>query len=79
MLLFGLGAGTPLVVLGSVLQGVAQRLRGRMMTGGRCEKVVLGAIMLLIGVAIFTGLNKPFESWAVQASPDGLTRLTTRF
>lgn len=79
MLLFGLGAGTPLVVLGSVSQGVAQRLRGRMMTGGRYGKIILGAIMLLIGVAIFTGLDKQFESWVVDVSPAWLTRLTTRF
>lgn len=79
MLLFGLGAGTPLVLLGSVSQGVAVRLRGRLMTGGRVGKIVLGAVMLLIGVAIFTGMDKQFETWAVQASPDWLTRLTTRF
>ena len=79
MLLFGLGAGTPLAVLGSVSQGVSLRLRGRMMTGGRYGKVVLGVIMLLIGLAIFTGLDKQFESWAVQVSPAWLTRLTTRF
>lgn len=79
MLLFGLGAGTPLVLLGSVPLGVAQRLRGRLIAGGRHGKLFLGAIMLLIGMAIFTGLDKQFESWAVQASPAWLTRLTTRF
>lgn len=79
MLLFGLGAGTPLVLLGSVSQAVAVRLRGRLMTGGRVGKIVLGAVMLLIGVAIFTGMDKQFETWAVQASPNWLTRLTTRF
>ena len=79
MLLFGLGAGTPLAVLGSVSQGVSLRLRGRLMTGGRYGKVVLGVIMLLIAMAIFTGLDKQFESWVVQVSPAWLTRLTTRF
>ncbi len=79
MLLFGLGAGTPLVVLGSVSQGVAQRLRGRMMTGGRYGKIILGAVMLLIGMAILTGLDKQFESWLVDVSPPWLTRLTTQF
>jgi len=54
-------------------------LRGRLMTGGRVGKIFLGAVMLLIGVAIFTGMDKQFETWAVQASPDWLTRLTTRF
>lgn len=79
MLLFGLGAGTPLVLLGSVSREASMRLRGRLLTGGRYGKVLLGGVMLLIGVAIFTGLDKQFETWAVQASPDWLTRLTTRF
>lgn len=79
MLLFGLGAGTPLVVLGSVSRDVALRLRGRLMTGGQTGKIALGAVMLLIGVAIFTGLDKQLESAVVDASPAWLTRLTTRF
>ena len=77
MLLFGLGAGTPLVVLGSVSRDVAMRLRGKMMTGGQYGKIALGAVMLLIGVAIFTGIDKQFESWVVDVSPAWLTRLTT--
>ena len=79
MLLFGLGAGTPLVLLGSVSREASMRLRGRLLTGGRYGKFLLGGVMLLIGVAIFTGLDKQFETWAVQVSPDWLTRLTTRF
>ena len=79
MLLFGLGAGTPLVVLGSVSRDVATRLRARMMSGGKYGKIILGVAMLVIGLGIFTGLDKRFESFAVDASPAWLTRLTTRF
>jgi hypothetical protein len=30
-------------------------------------------------MAIMTGWDKRFEAWAVRASPDWLTNLTTRF
>jgi hypothetical protein len=33
----------------------------------------------LIGLAILTGLDRPFEAFLVAASPDWLTRLSTRF
>lgn len=79
MLLFGLGAGTPLVVLGSVSREVTHRMRGRLMTGGQFGKVALGAVMLLLGLSILTGLDKSFEAVIVDISPDWLTRLTTRY
>ena len=79
MLVFGLGAGTPLVVLGSLSRATVMRFRGKLMSAGKTGKLVLGAVMLLIGVAILTGWDKRFEAWAVNASPDWLTELTTRY
>jgi cytochrome c-type biogenesis protein len=79
MAVFGLGAGTPLVVLGSLSRATVMKVRGRMMTAGKRGKVVLGILMLAIGIAILTGWDKRFEAWAVQASPAWLTELTTRF
>jgi len=79
MLLFGLGAGTPLLVFGSLSREVANRLRGRLMTGGRVGKLALGAAMLLLGASILSGLDKHVEAFIVDLSPDWLTRLTTRY
>ena len=79
MLLFGLGAGTPLLVFGSLSREVANRLRGRLMTGGRVGKLALGAAMLLLGASILSGLDKHVEALIVDLSPDWLTRLTTRY
>jgi len=79
MMVFALGAGTPLVVLGSVSRVAVMRLRGRMMAAGKYGKSILGGLLILVGAAILTGLDKSFETWAVQVSPDWLTRLTTRF
>ena len=79
MLLFGLGAGTPLVVIGSLSHEVMQRLRSKMLAASRGGRWVLGVAMLAIGVAILIGWDKGFETWAVENSPDWLTELTTRY
>lgn len=79
MAIFGLGAGSPLVVLGSLSRGTAQRLRGRMMAAGKSGKMILGVVMLAIGLAVLTGWDKHFEAWAVRVSPAWLTELTTRY
>jgi cytochrome c biogenesis protein CcdA len=79
MLLFGLGAGTPLVVVGSLSREAMQRLHGRLLAAGQRGRWWLGLALLLIGLAILTGLDRGFETWAVEHSPDWLTELTTRF
>jgi len=79
MLIFGIGAGTPLVVLGSLSRNTVMRVRGRMMAAGKSGKLMLGVLLLAVGVAILTGWDKRFEAWAVDASPAWLTQLTTRF
>lgn len=79
MALFGLGAGAPLVLLGSLSRATVMRLRGRMLAAGHNGKLLLGGVMLLLGVAILTGWDKQLEAWAVDVSPAWLTELTTRF
>ncbi len=79
MLVFGLGAGTPLVVVGSLSREAMQRSRGRLMRLGERGKWALGAALLVIGVAILSGVDKRFEAWVVDHSPAWLTELTTRF
>ena len=79
MLLFGLGAGTPLIVIGALSRGAMQRLHGRLLAAGQRGRWLLGAALVLIGVAILTGWDRGFESWIVEHSPAWLTELTTRF
>lgn len=79
MMIFALGAGTPLVVLGSVSRAAVMRLRGKMMQAGKLGKYVLGGVLLVLGVAIASGLDKRFEAWAVEISPQWLTDLTVRY
>ncbi len=79
MLLFGLGAGTPLVLIGSLSREAMARARGRLLSAGQRGKWLLGAILLVIGAAILSGADKRFETWVLDHSPDWLTELTTRF
>lgn len=79
MLLFGLGAGTPLVLVGNLSRELLARWRARLLMVGKRGQWALGAIFIVIGVAIFSGADKRVEAWAVEHSPDWLTRLTTRY
>ena len=79
MLVFGLGAALPLLLLGTVLRPHLQRLRARLGAAGRIGKQVLGGGMILAGVLVLTGLDKALEVVFLRYSPDGLVALTTRF
>jgi cytochrome c-type biogenesis protein len=79
MLAFGLGAGLPLVVLGLLSREAFTRWRGRLMEAGKGGKAVLGGLLIAIGLLVATGLDKTLETILVDASPDWLTQLTTRF
>ncbi len=78
MLAFGLGAGLPLLILGTVSRETMMRLRARLMSTGKGAKIALGLILVAMGVLILSGLDKALETYLVQVSPDWLTQLTTR-
>lgn len=79
MLVFGLGAALPLVALGTLSRAALMRWRTRMLGLGRGLKVGLGLVLILAGGAILLGTDKALETALLDASPDWLTRLTTRF
>ena len=79
MVLFGLGAALPLVVLGTLSRATLVGWRDRMMGLGKGLKLALGLVLVLTGLAIVLGTDKALETLLVDASPDWLTRLTTRF
>ena len=55
------------------------RWRGRLMEFGKGGKAVLGGLLIAVGLLIATGLDKTLETILVDASPDWLTQLTTRY
>ncbi len=79
MALFGIGAATPLVLLGLVSREALMRWRSRMHAAGTMAKTALGLVFVVLGLFVLTGLDKTIETALVQASPAWLTELTTRF
>lgn len=76
MLAFGIGAATPLLLIGQTSRATLTRFRGGVSGTGRIGKWLLGAGMLIAGVLAFTGLDKTLETVLVNASPVWLTQLT---
>lgn len=79
MALFGLGAATPLLVLGSLSRQALMRWRDRLARGGKGVKVALGLVLITVGGLILTGQDKRLEAALVEASPAWLVELTTRY
>ena len=79
MVLFGLGAALPMLLLGTLSREMLMRWRDRMINVGKGVKAALGIVLLLVGVAILTGYDKTLETQLVTASPGWLTDITTRF
>jgi cytochrome c-type biogenesis protein len=79
MLVFGVGAAAPLVLLGSMSRTTMMKIRGRLLSSGKYGKQILGFIFLALGVMISTGVDKSFEAWILDHTPDWLTAATTRY
>ncbi|MBC8752728.1 MULTISPECIES: cytochrome c biogenesis CcdA family protein [Paraburkholderia] len=79
MLMFGLGAALPLMLLGALSREALIRWRQRLLTASSTGKMVLGVMLVMTGVSIFSGLDKALEAALVSASPRWLTDITTRF
>ena len=79
MLLFGIGAAIPLIVLGLVSREAILHWRSKLMEAGKAGKLLLGSLLILLGVLIMTGFEKRLETLLVDVSPAWLTSLTTRF
>ena len=79
MMSFGLGVAVPLVIIGMMSRELLMRWRGRMLSSGLVVRSVLGGLFVFTGVMIITGQDKFLEATLVDASPEWLTTLTTRF
>jgi cytochrome c-type biogenesis protein len=79
MLAFGIGAALPLVGLGLASRQAIARSRHALVAGGKAARTALGLALIAIGVLIVSGLDRRLETALVDASPQWLTALTTRF
>lgn len=79
MLVFGVGAALPLVLVGTASRATLARWRAPLLASGVAGRRVLGVTLLLLGAAIATGFDHAIEAALVGVSPDWLVRLTTRY
>ncbi len=79
MMIFGIGAALPLVLLGLLSRATLAGFRARLMMAGKLGKALLGAAFILIGTVVVSGADKHIEAALVDASPQWLTQLTTSF
>ena len=79
MVIFGVGAAAPMVLLGSLSRASLTKVRGRLLNAGKVGRQGLGMVMLGLGILIATGLDKSLEAWVLDRMPDWLTALTTKF
>ncbi|MFM9852196.1 MAG: cytochrome c biogenesis CcdA family protein [Sphingomonadaceae bacterium] len=77
MLAFGLGIATLLVLIAFATRSLLSRWRGTLMSGGARGKIVLGALLIIVGLLILSGTDKLVEGYIVSISPDWLIDLTT--
>lgn len=79
MVLFGIGAAVPLIVVGSVSQQTLLHYKTRLSMTGKSGKLILGGLLIAVGVLILSGLDKNFEAWVLNHSPEWLIRLSISF
>ncbi|MGB6910843.1 MAG: cytochrome c biogenesis protein CcdA, partial [Methyloceanibacter sp.] len=68
-----------LMVLGFVSREAMMRWRGRLLEAGKGGKILLGVLLIAVGLLVATGADKRLEVWLLDASPQWLTDLTTRY
>jgi len=79
MFAFGVGAALPLLAVGIVSREVLTRWRQHLLSTVHRMKAALGLSFVMIGGLVLLGLDKTVETFLVNASPQWLTELTTRF
>lgn len=79
MLVFGLGAATPLLAIGTLSRRITLGSRPGWLAAAESLRRGLGVLLVAAGLLIVLGLDKGLEAWLVDRSPAWLTELTTRF
>ncbi len=79
MAFFGLGIATVLLFIAFATRSLLVRQRGALLAGGQRGKRILGALLLMVGLLILTGLDRFIEGVLVSISPDWLIDWSTRF
>lgn len=78
MIVFGLGAATPILALAYGSRQAILTRRNWLTKLSQIGKPVMGAALLTVGLLVLTGLDKRLETVLTDAAPDWLVTLTTR-
>jgi len=78
MFIYSAGAALPLLMIAYGARGLIARHRTRLLAFGQKSKPILGAICILVGMAILTGLDKRAEAGLVESLPQAWVDFTTR-
>jgi cytochrome c-type biogenesis protein len=69
LFLYGLGSAVTLIVTAKLSQHLIRKVRPELFSKVGQAKMILGWIMLILGIMVFTGLDKVLETLAVQFLP----------
>src|ERR1700746_370394 len=72
MLVFGIGAALPLLIIGLLSREALQRWRKQALSVSHAVKAALGVLLILIGALVLAGFDKHLETVLVNASPQWL-------
>lgn len=79
MMVFSLGAAAPLLALAYGSRRTLKARRAAFAGLGRIANPLLGAVLVALGVLILLGYDRRMQAALVNAMPDWLLELTTRF
>ena len=76
MLAFSLGVGTVVLAVGYGARGLLTRNRARMQRIAQTAKPLMGAVFIVVGLVLLTGLEHPIEGWVLSVTPEWLQDLS---
>lgn len=79
LFVFGLGAALPMLAIAYGSSALTQQLRQSSMRWLNAVKKFAGILVMILGLAILSGIDKKIETQLVRWSPEWLSDLTTRF
>ncbi len=79
MLLFGIGASTPLLLIAYGARGFFERRKSQALQTTGAVKTLFGVLCLVLGFGVLTGADRWLEGAITDRLPDRWIDLTTRF
>ena len=77
MAAFGTGIAAALLAIAFLGRSLFNRVRGTLSGTAKSGKTILGSVLLAVGIAILTGVDRSIEAAFLTHAPDWLIRITT--